>query len=114
MSSTGHFIPPLLVFPKKNIKQELMNGTPPGSIHAYHPSGWIQSEIFSPVVSSFYQTYKVDKKRSCYLSTGFGTIHTPGNWRALLLFERIVLTSFASHLTAATKCNPWIKLSWGP
>ena len=24
-----------------------MNGTPPGSIHVCHPSGWIQSEIFS-------------------------------------------------------------------
>jgi hypothetical protein len=35
-------------------------------------------------------------------------------WRPLLLLERIMLTSFASCLTAATKCNPWIKLSWGP
>jgi len=24
-----------------------------------------------------------------------------------------MLTSFASHLTAATKCSPWVKLSWG-
>ena len=46
-----------------------MNGTPPGSIHACHPSGWIDSEIF-PAVSSFHQTYKADKRRSCYLSTG--------------------------------------------
>jgi hypothetical protein len=28
------------------VKQELMNGKPPGPIHACHPSGWIQSEIF--------------------------------------------------------------------
>jgi len=28
------------------MKQELMNCTPPGSIHACHPSGWTQSEIF--------------------------------------------------------------------
>ena len=27
---------------------------------------------------------------------------------------RITLASFASHLTAPTKCNPWAKLSWGP
>jgi hypothetical protein len=25
-----------------------------------------------------------------------------------------MLTSLASHLTAATKCKLWIKLSWGP
>jgi len=47
ISPTGHFIPPLHVFPRKNMKQELMNGTPPGSIHACHPSWCIQSKIFS-------------------------------------------------------------------
>jgi len=31
---------------------------------------------------------------------------------SLLYIEKIMLTSFASHLTTATKCNPWIKLSW--
>jgi len=46
MSPTGHFIPPLLVFPRKNMKQELMNGTSPGSIHVCHASEWIHSEIF--------------------------------------------------------------------
>jgi hypothetical protein len=44
MSPTGHF---LLVYPRKNMKQELMNGTPPGSIHACHPLEWIQSEFLS-------------------------------------------------------------------
>jgi len=70
MSPIGPFIPPLLVFPRKNVKEELMSGSPPGSNHTCHPSGWIQSEIFFPVVSSFHQTYIADKRRSCYLSTG--------------------------------------------
>ena len=70
VSPTGHFILPLLVFPRKCMKPELTHGTPPGSIHACHPSGWKQSEIFFPVVSSFHQTYKADKRRSCYLNTG--------------------------------------------
>jgi hypothetical protein len=46
-SPTGHLIPPLLVFPRKNMKQELVNGTPPGSINACHFWGWIQSDIFT-------------------------------------------------------------------
>ena len=41
MSPTGHFIPPLLVYERKYTKQELMNGTLPGSIHTCHPLGWI-------------------------------------------------------------------------
>jgi len=47
MSPNGHFIPLLLVFRRKNMKQELMNGTSPGSVHVCHPSGLIQSETFS-------------------------------------------------------------------
>jgi len=38
---------PLPAFPIKYMKPVLMNGTTPGSPHAYHPSKWIQSGIFS-------------------------------------------------------------------
>jgi hypothetical protein len=47
LSPTGQFISPLLVFPRKYIKQELMNGTPPGLNQACYFSGQIQSEIFT-------------------------------------------------------------------
>ena len=67
---------------------------------------------FHPVVSTSHHTYKADKKLLSRYRTG--TIHTPGNWRSLLQLERIMVTSFASHLTTVTKCNPWIKLLWGP
>jgi len=40
MIPNGHFIPTLLVFPRKYMKPDLMNCTPPGSIHACHPSEW--------------------------------------------------------------------------
>ena len=70
MSTTGHFIPPLLVFPRKYIKPELMNGTRPGSIHACHPLGWIQSEIFTQWFLHFIKHTKPIKKKSCYLGTG--------------------------------------------
>jgi hypothetical protein len=33
ISPTGHFIPPLLVFTRKYVKQETVNGTLPGSMH---------------------------------------------------------------------------------
>lgn len=46
MSATGHFIPPLLVFPRTNQKPELLDGAPNGSRAAYHKSGWIESETF--------------------------------------------------------------------
>lgn len=47
MNASGHFIPPLLVFPRKNMKDGLLNGTPPGTVASCHPSGWIQLHIFT-------------------------------------------------------------------
>ena len=61
MSPTGQFIPPLLVFPRKYMKRELMNGTPPGSNHACHPSGWIESEIFTQCFLHFIKHTKPTK-----------------------------------------------------
>lgn len=46
-SAAGQFVPPMIIFPRKNMKLELMNGTPPGSVYDCHPSGWIQSDIFT-------------------------------------------------------------------
>ncbi|KAJ8928087.1 hypothetical protein NQ314_019385 [Rhamnusium bicolor] len=54
MSASGQFVPPILIFPHKNQNQQLMNGAPPGSIMAVHPSGWcrkIYKEITSPAGS---------------------------------------------------------------
>ncbi|KAJ8881992.1 hypothetical protein PR048_018480 [Dryococelus australis] len=45
-SAAGHYVPPLLVFPRARMKGELLNGAPPGTITACHPSGWMQADIF--------------------------------------------------------------------
>lgn len=47
MNAVGGFVPPMLVFPRKNMKQELLDGAPPGTIAGCHPSGWIQQHLFT-------------------------------------------------------------------
>nr|XP_012559627.2 MFS-type transporter clz9-like [Hydra vulgaris] len=42
-SASGRYMPPILIFPRQRMKAELMDGAPPG---AYHPSGWIQTDLF--------------------------------------------------------------------
>jgi hypothetical protein len=61
MRLTGNFIPLLLVFSRKYMKPKLMNGTPPGSIHECHPSGCIQTEIFSQWLILFLKHTKPTK-----------------------------------------------------
>ncbi|KAK9739565.1 DDE superfamily endonuclease [Popillia japonica] len=53
MNAVGGFVPPLFVFPRKNMKADLLDGAPPGTIAACHPSGWIQQHIFSQWLQHF-------------------------------------------------------------
>ena len=58
MSAGGTFIPPLLIFPRKNMTDTLMKGAPPGSIGRCHPSGWIQSNLFTDWLKHFIERTK--------------------------------------------------------
>jgi hypothetical protein len=44
MNAAGHCLPPLVVFPRKNMQIELTDGTHQGGCHV---SGWIQTHIFT-------------------------------------------------------------------
>lgn len=47
MSASGTYVPPMMIFPRKRDHPLLMKGAPPGAIHACHPSGWIQTDLFT-------------------------------------------------------------------
>ncbi|KAF2904788.1 hypothetical protein ILUMI_01384 [Ignelater luminosus] len=40
------FVPPSLSFPRKNMKNELMDHTPPGAIGLTQEKGWMNSDVF--------------------------------------------------------------------
>jgi len=42
----GIYVPPLIMFPSKSMKEELVNGAMADSILACHPSGWIQTCVY--------------------------------------------------------------------
>jgi hypothetical protein len=46
MSASGNFMPTMFVFPQATEMKELLYDAPPGSTVEYHPSGWMQTEIF--------------------------------------------------------------------
>lgn len=62
MNAAGTFVPPLIVFPRKNMSEALMEGAPRGSIWACHPSGWIQGYIFTQWLSHFISFTKPTKE----------------------------------------------------
>ena len=54
MSASGTYVPLLTAFPRKNMKEELMDGAPAGSVSACHPSGWIQTDVFTKWFDHFF------------------------------------------------------------
>lgn len=56
MGASGIFVPPMLIFPRKNWTARLMRGAPAGCIGACHPTGWIQSYLFTDWFKHFLET----------------------------------------------------------
>ena len=45
-SAAGHYIPPLIIFPRVRMNDKLKTGAPPGTIFETSPKGWINKDIF--------------------------------------------------------------------
>jgi hypothetical protein len=69
MHAVEHYVPPLLVFPQKNMQTELMDGTSPGSTYACHISRWIQTDNFTWWFRQFYFSHKINYRRSSLNNT---------------------------------------------
>lgn len=53
MSAGGSYVPPMMIFPRTNMTDVLMKGAPPGSIGRAHPSGWVQTNLFTDWLKHF-------------------------------------------------------------
>lgn len=84
MSASGIFVPPLLIFPRIRMKAELMDGTPSGSISSCHPSGWMQTDIFTEWMAHFIQFVKPTAEDPVLLILDGHSTHTK-NLDALLM-----------------------------
>lgn len=76
MSASGVYVPPMLVFPRKRMKDNLLDGAPPGSIGGCHISGWIQSELFTKWMNHFINHTKPSKEDPVVLILDGHSSHT--------------------------------------
>nr|CAI5855872.1 unnamed protein product [Callosobruchus analis] len=70
MNAASRFIPPLFAFRRKNVKAELLDGASPGSVADCHPSGWIQSHIFTRWFQYFINHLRPSKEDPALLTLG--------------------------------------------
>ena len=46
VNAIGNYIPPMIIFPRVRMKDELLYGAPPETLPVCHKSGWMQSDLF--------------------------------------------------------------------
>lgn len=83
VSASGQSIPPVFVFPRKNLKDVMMNGAPEGSLGLVHSSGWMTKENFINVVKHVIHHTRPTKERP--------TIITMDNHESHISYEALEL-----------------------
>lgn len=67
MSSNGNFIPPALIFPRKNMKKELVDHAPPGTLGIAQESGWMTGPVFLQWLEHFQKFTKASTDQKVLL-----------------------------------------------
>lgn len=66
-NAAGNHIPPMLIYKRKRMKEELLDGAPPGTISFCNDSGWMTNESFSSWMDLFVLHAKPSKERPVLL-----------------------------------------------
>ena len=90
MNAVRHYVPPLFVFPRVSMKQELLDHAPLGSIAVPHKSGWMQSDVFVDWFKHFLYHTNPSKENPVLILDGHKT-HT--------LNVEVINLARASHVT---------------
>ena len=53
MNASGAYVPPLFIFPRKQMTDRLAVGAPSGSVISVSPSGWADSSLFIKWLTPF-------------------------------------------------------------
>lgn len=76
MSAEGNFVPPLIIFPRKNCNEQLKKGAPPGTLFKFHPSGWIQTDLFTAWFDHFIEKIRPSENNPVLLILDGHNTHT--------------------------------------
>jgi len=76
MNATGMYFSPLLVFSRSNMKVELTDGAPPGSIATCHKAEWFQKESFMQWFKLFVRFVKPSIEDHCILTLAVHYSHS--------------------------------------
>jgi len=112
MNAQGRHLPPFMIFPRKNMNDHLLVGSPSGTVGVATDSGWTDNTVFLKWLQHFVEHVKptITKKVVLFIDG-----HTSHKTFAAVEFARangIEMVSFPPHTTH--KLQPLDKCYFGP
>ncbi|XP_039294504.1 jerky protein-like [Nilaparvata lugens] len=99
-SAAGMYVPPLIIFKRMRMCDDLKVGAPPGSLVDISENGWINSELFVKWLRHFIETVKPTKERKVLLLLDGHTTHSK-NLEALEIAREagVIMLQLPGHTT---------------
>lgn len=99
MNAVGSFVPPAFIFPRKNMKNELMDHAPPGAIGLTQEKGWMNSEVFLKWLNHFVKFAKPTVENKVLLLVDGHSSHKSLEVITFAKENGVVLFCFPPHCT---------------
>ncbi|XP_065658028.1 uncharacterized protein LOC136082546 [Hydra vulgaris] len=98
MNAAGNFLPPMVIFKRKRMRDELKDGAPSGSVFACNDSGWMDIELFEKWIDHFITYVKPSKDHPILLILDGHATHTK-NLNAILKASEsgVIMLSLPPH-----------------
>jgi len=102
-SASGIYVPPILVFPRKRMKEEYLNGAPPETLGFLSDSGYINSDLFLKWLEHFKHHVKPSEDSPVLLILDNHTSHININTITYCRTNFIHLVSIPPHSSHRTQ-----------
>nr|CAI5835300.1 unnamed protein product [Callosobruchus analis] len=89
MNAVGTYIPPVLIYPRQRMNEDLMTGAPSGSVAFAQEKGWMTSEISCKWLEHFVRYTKVSKENRVLL-----LLHGHSSHKGLMLYSLLKKMAF--------------------
>ena len=67
INAAGSVVPPMLIFPRKNVREHFTKGGPPGCIGGANPSRWVNEDLFLDYLNHFIRHTRCSKENKVFL-----------------------------------------------
>lgn len=102
--AAGQALPPVLVFPRKNYKDIMLHGAPPGCLGLATPTGWKNAELFVQVMQHFIKHTSASRENPALLI--FDNHESYLSIEALDLAKESGMTVLTLHPHTTAKMQP--------